>query len=301
MEEKYSGKVRLNYDFHKRSDGCSDRDVTEGLLSYAKENGGLACSADILKNNDDRFVLYNFSPFRENIIKWYPFKKGASILEIGSGCGAVTGALCRNGADVTCIELSEHQALIAAYRHKDAENLEIYIGRFSDVVIGKRFDYITLIGACEQAMLHAGTANAFAEILTKARSLLNPGGRLIMAAENKYGLKYWAGAREEHTAGLFSQSDNNQSSVSALSKNELTSLLQSAGFSQNEYYYPYPDHILPQSVYSDRCLPKAHELSQNISYDDDRITLFSEHKVYESLIKNGMYDLFSNSYLIISE
>ena len=46
---------------------------------------------------DDRWPgLYHFSPVRQNILGWYPFKKDASVLEIGAGCGAISGVLCRN-------------------------------------------------------------------------------------------------------------------------------------------------------------------------------------------------------------
>ena len=49
-------------------------------------------------------VLYHFSHIRQNIVQWLPITKSHKVLEIGSGCGAVTGALARLAGDVTCIE-----------------------------------------------------------------------------------------------------------------------------------------------------------------------------------------------------
>ena len=36
-------------------------------------------------------ILYHLSAIRENILEWYPFDPGASLLEIGAECGALTG------------------------------------------------------------------------------------------------------------------------------------------------------------------------------------------------------------------
>ena len=47
-----------------------------------------------------------FLHIRENILSWIPFTGEEKVLEIGSGCGAVTGALCERAKEVTCIELS---------------------------------------------------------------------------------------------------------------------------------------------------------------------------------------------------
>ena len=40
-----------------------------------------------------------------------------------------------------------------------------------------------------------GGVNPFENFLKKIKSLLKPDGKLIVAIENKYGLKYWCGAR----------------------------------------------------------------------------------------------------------
>ena len=42
-------------------------------------------------------VTYHLSPLRESLLNWIPFRTGEKILEMGSGCGAVTGALMALG------------------------------------------------------------------------------------------------------------------------------------------------------------------------------------------------------------
>lgn len=75
------------------------------------------------------------------------------MLEIGGGPGAITGALCRSAAEVTCIDLSRKRCLINAYRHRDCENLTFLVGNFQDIEpkLEQKYDLITLIGVLEYA------------------------------------------------------------------------------------------------------------------------------------------------------
>ena len=43
----------------------------------------------------------------------------------------------------------------------------------------------------------------FVDYLKRIRTHLAPGGRLVIAIENRIGLKYWAGATEDHTGIYF--------------------------------------------------------------------------------------------------
>lgn len=49
-------------------------------------------------------VMYHFSNIRQNIVEWLPIGKGDCVLEIGAGCGAITGALARKAK--VCIVLN---------------------------------------------------------------------------------------------------------------------------------------------------------------------------------------------------
>ena len=54
------------------------------------------------------------------------------------------------------------------------------------------------------------------------------------------------------------------------------------------------------SIYSDDYMPREGELNNNMrNFDTDRIILFDETKVYNVLIKNNMFDIYSNSYLVV--
>ncbi|MDD6596845.1 hypothetical protein [Anaerovibrio sp.] len=55
------------------------------------------------------------------------------MLEIGSGCGGVTGALLTQAASVECVELSPRRAEIVAWRHKDEAGFTIHVGNLNDM------------------------------------------------------------------------------------------------------------------------------------------------------------------------
>ncbi|MFQ9152800.1 MAG: rRNA adenine N-6-methyltransferase family protein [Blautia sp.] len=70
---------------------------------------------------------------RGNIVSWLPITKEDKVLEIGAGCGAITGALAKKAGSVTCVELSRQRSLINAYRNQDCDHVTILLGAFEDV------------------------------------------------------------------------------------------------------------------------------------------------------------------------
>ena len=127
------------------------------------------------------------------------------ILEVGSGCGAITGALARKAGEVTCVDLSKKRSLINAYRHSECENVTIHVGNFTDVEpeLPADYDYICLIGVFEYGQAYIGGKTPYEDFLKILQKHLAPDGRIVIAIENKYGLKYFAGCKEDHLAAGF--------------------------------------------------------------------------------------------------
>ncbi len=295
------GKVRLNYQFYKGNDQYSDGDIEETLLKIVQ--GDEPCE-DVLMRENDWALLYHLSPIRENLLEWYDFGEGKSLLEIGAGCGGITGLFCRKCDRVVAIDLSRRRSLINAYRNKHADNLEILVGNFEDIKTDEKFDYVTLIGVLEYSIYYVGGDEPFLNMLKKAGSYLKPGGKLIVAIENKYGIKYWAGAREDHTGnigdGLMGYPGVER--VRTFSKEGLEALLQAAGFSSPQFYYPLPDYKLPMEIYSQKRLPKTYPYATNTpNYDRDRFAFFDEGKIMNEMIREGKFEMFANSYLVICD
>ena len=66
-----------------------------------------------------------------------------------------------------------------------------------------------------------------------------------------------------------------------------------------KFFYPYPDYKLPSVIYSDDYLPKVGELNNNKNnFDADRIITFDESKVFDTVIREGEFSNYSNSFLL---
>ncbi|MGI6096126.1 MAG: class I SAM-dependent methyltransferase [Lachnospiraceae bacterium] len=298
MKEKV-GNAILNYKFYGGSDAYSDGSIEDELLEM------VSAQQDVIKilKQDDRWpVLYHLSPVRQNIVEWYPMKEDAKVLEIGAGCGAITGALCRQAKQVVCIELSKRRSLINANRNQEYDNLEIFVGNFNDVVLEQKFDYITLIGVLEYAAYYTDTANPFVDFLKKIRKYLKPDGKVLIAIENKYGLKYWSGSREDHTGIFFDGIEGyhaTSSQVRTFSKTELEKILEEAGYEELEFYYPFPDYKFPTQIFSEKYMPQPEDVTcGRDSYDAGRMYMFNETLAYRELIASGDFAFFANSFMV---
>lgn len=296
------GNITLNLDYYSGEDLYSEgaaEDVLLDLVSrYSEEE-----YEHVIQNSKSWNVMYHLSHIRENIVTWMPISKKSRILEIGAGCGAVTGGLAKLGGHVDCIELSKKRSLINATRHREYSNIDIFVGNYTDIEpnLTEQYDYITLIGVLEYAGSYIKSDEPYIELLRSARKHLAPGGKILIAIENKYGLKYFAGCKEDHTGIYFDGIEGYSSTngVKTFSKLGLQSMAEKLGLS-SKFFYPYPDYKLPHTIYSDDMLPKEGELNTNLrNFDNDRVVLFDETKVFDSMIEEGIFDAFSNSFMLI--
>jgi len=291
----------INESFYKGQDLYTDGDIEEEILSLVRTHDDFT---EILAEETRWPVLYHLSPERRNLLEWYPFDRTGTLLEIGAGCGALTGLFCEKMNKVVAVELSRKRSEIIEQRYRNNSNLEILVGNFDDMVFEESFDYVTLVGVLEYAKSFIRANRPCHHLLHKVCGLLNPSGRLILAIENKYGLKYWAGAREDHTTEFFGGIQgyaHGDTSNETFGKQELTDLLTLSGFENIHFYYPHPDYKIPHEIFSDYCLPDIHHaLTEAPNFDRDRMSLFSEKQTFLGLIRNGMYGFFANSFLIIA-
>lgn len=300
MKEKI-GEVTLNFEFYKGTDTYSDGDIEDTLLEIAQQHEDLE---EFLIHSNEWTFLYHFSPIRQNVLRWYEFEKGTNALEIGAGCGAITGLLCEKVDRVVAIDLSKRRSTINATRNKKYDNLEIYVGNFEDIKLEEKFDYITLIGVLEYSIYYINSADPFVDMLKKVKSMLKPGGKLFIAIENKYGMKYWAGATEDHTGVNFDgiQGYVGVDRVRTFSKGALKKMLEKAGYEKNDFYYPVPDYKMPMEIYSEGHLPKPGDIkSTSPAYDRDRYEFFKEELAYDSVCEDGLFEEFANSFIVVSE
>lgn len=293
------GNVNMDYTFYKGTDEYCDGAIEQEILEYVKNYED---EMEILEKDDRWPVLYHISPIRKNILEWYEFKENADVLEVGAGCGAVTGGICERAGSVTSVDLSKQRSMINAYRNKKYDNLNIIVANFNDIKFDKKYDYITLIGVLEYASYYTATDNPFVDFLKKLKGTLKEDGKLLVAIENKFGMKYWSGCVEDHTGRYYDGIMgyvNTESKVKTFSKDELIDIIQEAGFNTYKFYYPFPDYKFAQQIFSDDYLPGENDLiCQTQTYDNDRFLMFNETLAYNNIINSHKFDFFSNSFFI---
>lgn len=292
------GKIRLNMRYYLGEDQYSDGDIEDEILSIVQNE----TNYDPIIEKHKRFeVFYHLSKEREMIVNAMDISREASVLEIGSGCGAVTGALAEKGKSVDCIELSKRRSLINAYRHKELSNIRINVGNYEDMVIDKKYDVITLIGVLEYAGFYIHSDNPYVDFLNDVKDKLNNFGTLYIAIENKLGMKYFSGCKEDHLGKEFAgiEGYGEGAGVMTFSYYGLIDLFKTCGFHSYYFYFPYPDYKFPHAIYSEDFLPTAgcfEERSSN--YTSSRLQLFDETKAFENLVLEKEFRIFTNSFLI---
>ncbi len=302
------GKVNLDLTYYPGEDLYCDGAIEDELLQIASGYAEVEYPG-IIEDRKQWEIMYHLSPQRENIVDWLPLDRHMKVLEVGAGCGAITGALARKAGSVTCVDLSLKRSKINAYRHSEMGNISIRLGNFQDVEpsLDTDYDYILLIGVFEYAQAYISSDDAtgeskFERFLQIMKKHLKPEGRMVIAIENRFGLKYWAGCREDHLGTYFSGLEDypKDGPVKTFTRAGLEQIFKKCDMKEYSFFYPYPDYKFMHTLYSDQYLPKEGELSDNArNYDRDRMTLFDEKKVFDSIIRDGKFADFSNSYLVI--
>ena len=97
------------------------------------------------------------------------------------------------------MELSRRRAEINFARNSEKENLTIMVGNLNDMTFPENFDYVVVNGVLEYAMSFTEGKTPYETFLKEMGEYLKPEGKLLIAIENRLGLKYFAGAPEDHT------------------------------------------------------------------------------------------------------
>lgn len=288
----------FNTGFYREEDDSlySDGEIENELMRRV-------CQKDeTLETDTDWTVFYHFSRLRQNILNWYPFSEGCSVLEIGGGCGALTGMLCQKAGHVTTCELTMRRAKIIYERHKNANNLEIVVGNFLGVSFDRKFDYVIVNGVLEYArgIMGGKTDDPYTEFLQKAKSYLKPGGIILLAIENRVGLKYFAGAAEDHVGKFYAGINGycQGEHVRTFTRSELSELCHKAGLCVHNWFYPYPDYKFPTEIFTDDSVNVVVPTDTDFAFDMARAKLFDKQEVYRAFMRDGIAGNFSNSFLL---
>jgi len=231
-------------------------------------------------------ALYHFSQLRGNILSPISFVGEERVLLIGGECGALVKPLCEKVNWVDVVEPNPQFVKVMTKRHENLKNLRIFEGDFASFKDQLEENYDVIF--------------AFGDMLEEIESIvdkLNVGARLYFICENRFGLKYFAGCREDYSNELFKGLEGGIKGCYSLK--EIEKKLEELELVINYRYYPYPDWKLPGTIFSEERLPQVGELWENErNFEGSRANLFNEQKVFDGIIENDQFEMFSNSYML---
>jgi 2-polyprenyl-3-methyl-5-hydroxy-6-metoxy-1,4-benzoquinol methylase len=299
------------------SESYTDIEYNDGDESETRIFNAIKNAADIDSLSDELEThcidwpsTYHLSKRRGNLLRPFsPQLKNKTILEIGSGMGPITRVLGESEAWVLALEGTSRRSHATRLRTRDLKNVSVISEKFEDFRTDIKFDVITVIGVLEYSNLYSKTENPHLDLLEKCFDMLKEDGSLILAIENKLGLKYFTGAREDHVGipmyGLENRYD--ATSVRTFGKVELNTLLARAGFDTCQFNAPLPDYKLTTSVISQVGFDDQEFSSVDLIRDsfmsDPQLppTLaFTPEHVLSSLHENELSLDFANSFLVIA-
>jgi len=299
--------IRHEYAGIAYSDGDEVERRIASIIGHATDLGVL--SDELRPHCTDWPSLYHLSGTRANILRPFESELRGDILEIGAGCGAITRFLGECGGNVLALEGSPRRASIARARTRDLNNVTVVCDKFDDFSCDQRFDVVTLIGVLEYANLFTAGAHPTLAMLERVRNFLKPSGKLIIAIENQLGLKYFAGAPEDHIGipmyGIEARYRNDQPQT--FGRKELAGLIKQAGFLSTEFLAPFPDYKLPVSIVTERgfscdAFDAAALAWQSVCRDPQLPPnlAFSPELVWPTVVNNGLALDLANSFLIVA-
>lgn len=263
---------------------------------------------------EQRYVLfYNISPDRSNVLGPLAFAPTDQILEVGCGCGPISQHLWSQARTLS-LDASAVRATVAARRlahHSNPYQSALLNADFHQLAGAGSFDWVILVGVLEYAAIYSGTRSdsPYVAMLEKVRDFLKPGGRCVVAIENRLGLKYFAGATEDHfgRTGVGLEGYHALSTparIKTFSRPALEQLLATVGLSRTAFYFPFPDYKFANvAVPDDRAswqFATERLIGPAPAIRQARTFAFNEPAAFRSLADDGIAGEFAHSFVAVA-
>lgn len=256
---------------------------------------------------------YHLSPDRANLLRHLELS-GLDVLELGAGFGGVSRVLAEGSRWLTAVEGSTVRATGLRARLRDLTNCQVRVGRIETITLDRTFDLVCAVGSLEYAEVYCQVpagypGDAFDFFLDRAVSFLGQDGVLVLAIENRLGIKYWTGAPDDHSGVLFAGPAGFPASPSArtFSRRELGERLQRCGLVAAHWQFPFPDYKLPRSVLTEALVLEDPRLAVDLAcaspFDTPpypRSQLLPDYLALDGLARAGLFADFANSFLVLA-
>lgn len=269
----------------------------EELLLEIVSNNSFSEYNKCISEEKNKFLIEQLSHIRGNIFEWLQVRN-KKVLEINGCYGAVSECLIQTASSLDVIVNDDIQFEISSKRLNRYGNAVVIKQELDDDIQESSYDMVLVANPYYRNESHLVTE------IHKYKEHLEDGGRICIAFDNKYGLRYFDGANEPNNNIRFSGIEGYRDyiGIRSFSRQELENALSQVEISSVRWLYPYPDRLLPSVIYSDEYLPKKGELVNNYrSFGNPCMISFDETQAWDNIIGDGLFTQFSNSYLVILE
>ncbi|MEM7194114.1 MAG: class I SAM-dependent methyltransferase [Pseudomonadota bacterium] len=301
------GQIDQGFDY---SDGAQTERYLAEVLDDVNDLDSR--SAELQSRIVDWPTEYHLSSDRSNLLRGYDLSECERVLELGSGCGAISRYLGEQGLTVDAIEGSAVRADLGRKRCRDLPNVRVIHANYNDLQLpAEHYDLIVFVGVLEYAAKFMPDASSDREaalsVLRESRSHLNSEGVVLVAIENRLGLKYMLGCHEDHYAKRYIGIDGYPESagIATYSYDEWLSIATGAGFSETEFMYPFPDYKIPRVLLGHSYLqknPYAFNHLEGITsrdYTAHRPPSFLEANCWQAASSGNFLGKIANSFSIL--
>ncbi|EYR64790.1 hypothetical protein N866_05240 [Actinotalea ferrariae CF5-4] len=285
------------------ADGAEDTlaRIVGGAQDRSSTSDELAAAAT------DWATTYSLTPVRANLLRGVDLRPGMKVLEIGGGCGPITRYLGETCGTVDSVEPMRARARVAALRTADLDDVRVHVGTLEDVPREPVYDVVVVVGVLEYVGQGTLDPAPYLDFLQRCHDVLVEGGTLVVAIENALGVKYLAGAGEDHTNRPFDSLEGYLlgSPARTFSRDVLTRLLHSAGFAAS-VLGAFPDYKMPRVLMSDALFATSPALAERLprfpspDWVVPRLQLADERMLWRTLVQAKVGQDFSNSLVVIA-
>ena len=283
--------------------------IEQSILRIVEEAKDLSSLSEELHSAAfDWPTEYHLSRQRHVLIRPVGIQPGDRVLELGAGCGAITRYLGELGAQVDAVEGSFNRARIAASRTRDLPNVRVFCDHLMEFDSSEKYKWVLLVGVLEYSPMFIAAEDPVLAALAKARQHLAEQGRLVVAIENRMGLKYLNGANEDHLGIPFVGVERRYGPMqpTTFSREELLARCEAVGLTDSTVLLPFPDYKLPTTIVNADAAERGARVAEamlsmeSTDHGVGRSSSFNERLVRRSIADSSLLADLSDSFLVIS-
>lgn len=255
----------------------------------------------------DWATTYSLDPGRANLLRPLDLGSETAVLEIGCGCGPLTRYLGERCGTVDSVEPMAARARVAQLRTRDLDAVRVHVGTLEDVPREPAYDVVVVVGVLEYVGNGTADPAPYVDFLARCHDVLREGGTLVLAIENALGVKYLAGAGEDHTNRPFDSLEDYAlaSPARTFTRETLADLVSRAGLAPT-VLGAFPDYKMPRVLMAEDLFRTSPALAERLprfpspDWVVPRLPVADEGLLWRSLVSAGVGPACVNSFVVLA-